>query len=176
MKTEKIGRAIIHNMRHYKTIQVNGKQVRLHRHLVEQKLGRSLNSDEVVHHKNGDKHDNRIENLEVMSRSEHIKHHPEVLQNGKKNKIKINFDEILLRKKAGMTAGEIAEYFDVSASTIINRMKDHGVCRTKLSKHQVNEIRNLINDGVYQKEIAKKYGVSRQLISKIKTGKVKYES
>jgi hypothetical protein len=38
-------------------------------------LGRLLGTSEVVHHLNGNKKDNRIENLEVMSGSTHAKHH-----------------------------------------------------------------------------------------------------
>ena len=34
-------------------------------------IGRSLTGDEVVHHRNGDKPDNRLENLELMTRAEH---------------------------------------------------------------------------------------------------------
>lgn len=46
-----------------------------HRIVMEQSIGRFLSSSEVVHHINGDKKDNRIENLQVMSRSEHLKEH-----------------------------------------------------------------------------------------------------
>ena len=47
----------------------------LHRHIMEQHIGRPLKDDEVVHHINHIKNDNRIENLQLMTRAEHIVHH-----------------------------------------------------------------------------------------------------
>jgi predicted Zn-ribbon and HTH transcriptional regulator len=47
----------------------------LHRVLVENKLGRLLLDDEEVHHDNEDKSDDSIDNLKVMSRAEHRRHH-----------------------------------------------------------------------------------------------------
>lgn len=54
---------------------VAGKYFRLHRKIMEEHLGRKLNRDEHVNHINGNKLDNRIENLEVLSHSEHMKLH-----------------------------------------------------------------------------------------------------
>ena len=53
----------------------DGSSMLEHRWVMEQVLGRKLNSDEQVHHINHDRLDNRPENLEVVSSAEHGQRH-----------------------------------------------------------------------------------------------------
>lgn len=46
-----------------------------HRVMMEEFVGRRLSFNEVVHHKDGNKHNNNLSNLEVMSRSQHTSLH-----------------------------------------------------------------------------------------------------
>lgn len=63
----------------YKRTTYKGKSIDEHRKVMEMYLGRKLKRNEYVHHKNGNKRDNRIENLELMTPLEHNRHHFEKL-------------------------------------------------------------------------------------------------
>lgn len=71
----------------YVQISVTGEgQVFEHRHIMEVALGRKLADDEDVHHLNSLRDDNHLENLVVMSRTEHKELHAarrERLANGR---------------------------------------------------------------------------------------------
>jgi hypothetical protein len=59
----------------YKYISINGEKTSEHRHVMEKHLGRKLGKHEHIHHINKNTLDNRIENLKIVSMSEHKKEH-----------------------------------------------------------------------------------------------------
>jgi hypothetical protein len=70
-------------MTRYKVVKIHGHPIASkngfileHRKVWFDNFG-AIPNGSVIHHKNGDKHDNRIENLECLTRSQHMKEHYE---------------------------------------------------------------------------------------------------
>lgn len=113
--------------------------------IMEQHLGRKLNKGEVVHHINGDKLDNRIENLMVMTSSEHSRMHAKERQKqgkcydisketrrGADNpRAKFSWDQVSYIRSCNKKTREIVAEFGVSRHTInnIKSFKTYKLCQ-----------------------------------------------
>lgn len=71
------------------------KFVYQHRRVMAEDLNRKLSKFEIVHHKNHDGYDNRIENLEILDRREHAKIHHE----GKRRSLRVRLKMSISAKK-----------------------------------------------------------------------------
>jgi hypothetical protein len=69
----------------YIWIKINGGQIKLHRYLMEIKLGRKLLSSEIVHHIDFDKFNNDINNLLLTDKSEHNRIHRNFCRENRKD-------------------------------------------------------------------------------------------
>jgi hypothetical protein len=112
---------------------VNGEKRDIHRIVMEQRIGRPLKSNEVVHHINGNTFDNSIENLVIMDWSEHSKLHAEMNKidgkaglssdNAKVRKRKLTPDQVREVRKlyaAGLSSRKIASRYDIDKSQILS--------------------------------------------------------
>lgn len=133
-------------MNNYKKVRLpDGSQRGEHRLVMEEHLGRRLQRHECVHHINGDKRDNRIENLEVIPFAEHSAMH---------------FIPPPPHSQTLETRQKLSE---------LNKGERHP--QAKLNPDKVRDIRNKLDNGYGVCELARMLGLSHVIISQIKTRK-----
>ncbi|HXJ92657.1 MAG TPA: HNH endonuclease [Terriglobia bacterium] len=83
-------------------------------------LKRELAPDEIVHHINGDRSDDRLENLEVLSKSDHTRLHTlEAWSRGPQGPAKLTAEQVRLIRASDETTGAVlVRRFGVSEAAI----------------------------------------------------------
>lgn len=105
----------------YRLLTVNGRRILEHRLVMERHLGRKLATSEVIHHKNHNKLDNRLENLEITDRSRHRKHHP------KTHRPDVIDEQLANKYAAGDSLQKLGDENHVSPTTVKMRLARFGM-------------------------------------------------
>lgn len=117
-------------------------QILEHRYVMEHHLNRKLKSDEVVHHKDRNKINNSIDNLELLTNDEHSKKHQ--LERG--------------RKYVKLTCPQCKKEFDIpKTQSYLSKHNKYNctccspICRGKLYKRiQISGITEEIQNDINQ--------------------------
>jgi uncharacterized protein (DUF1330 family) len=109
---------------------VSNGYVREHRLIMERHLGRYLTPDELVHHIDGDKLNNQIDNLLLTSMEQHRRIH-----NYTTMEYRHGYSDESLRRLylEGFSTRDVAHILGVSKSAIGDGIRRLGIARTHLS-------------------------------------------
>jgi len=155
---------------------VNG-YVKEHRLVMERHLGRYIFPDEHVHHIDGNKTNNDIKNLQLLSINEHMKLHGAEKSIKYKGQKKYNLEQVAELYSKGLSAREIELLMGISKSAVTSYMQEIGISRTELQanvkggfnkgqrKYDSETIKNMYLSGMSIREIAKKLKAATRTIN-----------
>ena len=127
----------------------NGKRIFIdeHRFVMENHIGRKLNKNEIVHHIDGNKSNNNINNLQIMSEKEHKILH-----------LKDNFHTLDAIKKKNKNLQHRAMY-----------------SQRKINDEQLIKMIYDYKNGIKLRQIDRKYNLSNGTFGAIIRGKIYYD-
>jgi len=129
-------------------LRINGKKKRISHLIWKKHTGYSVQKGEVIHHIDENPFNNSIENLQLMTISEHTKlHNPRDYSRFgiSATENKLTWNRLYKREKYGHKA-------------------------RRMTNELFNKIQQLLSSGLSQTEIAKQTGFNQSIISRIKSG------
>lgn len=154
-----------------------------HRVVAENKIGRLLKKGEVVHHIDGNTHNNNPDNLQVMNIADHVRLHSKkesgyikplvpVVCNNCGKLFGVEFGDYNGRVKR---SGKL--YCSHSCSSVDgynypSKTRGKNSYGQKLTVEDVKRIRKICADGANRKQVAKEYGINVATVYSIVSKKI----
>ena len=104
-----------------------------HTLIMEEHIGRYLKENEVVHHVNGNKGDNRVENLKLMTAFQH-----KCMHSSRERKI-VDLQKAHNMLTNGYIIPEVCDEVGVCEKTLIKKLKEHGLWVVLPRGHQAHK-------------------------------------
>lgn len=135
----------------YNSSNVNGSVKYTHRRVWEEHFGK-IPDGFIIHHKNGDKNDNRIENLILMTRADHMSLHASIKRGEKWNgeqlteeqKRRIKHEYYLKNKSHSQKRSK--KYYEEHRKEILKRVKEWRKNNLEKRKKWLNENRDRLRE------------------------------
>ena len=148
----------------YKRVNIDGKTVQVHVYVWEQVNG-PVPDGHVVHHRDHNKRNNTLDNLQLMTHAEHADHHNRIHP---KEKICTmcgqSYEPPVKHRERSKTCSDECKWQAVS----VNRRGKTAV----LTEAQAAEIKRRRAAGERGKDLAAEFGVSAQTVCQIHRGNV----